>query len=149
MKLSKNLDLSEVMRSESAKRLGIKNMPTEEHLNNLKITAEKVFQPIRDHFGKPIRVSSGYRSKALNEAIGGSKTSQHCFGQALDIDMDGTGIWNSEIFKYIKENLNFDQLIWEYGDDTNPAWVHVSYVSEEKNRNMILKATKNGYISMM
>jgi uncharacterized protein YcbK (DUF882 family) len=89
MKLSNNLSLSEVTRSESAKRAGISNMPTAEHIENFKVLAEKVFQPIREHFGVPIHISSGYRSKELNAKIGGSATSQHCKGEAIDIDMDG------------------------------------------------------------
>ena len=144
MQLSKNLALSEVTRSETAKRRGISNMPTPEHIENFKLLAEKVFQPIRDHFGVPIRISSGYRSKELNTAIGGSLSSQHCQGEAIDIDMDGTEIKNVEIFNFIKDNLEFDQLIWEFGTDTNPDWVHVSYESTGKQRKMILKAVKKG-----
>lgn len=140
MQLSKNLSLAEVVRSESAKRRGIKNMPTPEHLDNLKKLAEKIFQPIRDHFGIPIHVSSGYRSKELNAAIGGSATSQHCKGEALDIDMDGTSVTNKQVFEFIKDNLPFDQLIWEFGDNNNPDWVHVSYGS--RNRKEILRAVK-------
>lgn len=140
MQLSKNLSLAEVVRSESAKRRGIKNMPTPEHLDNLKKLAEKIFQPIRDHFGVPIHVSSGYRSKELNAAIGGSATSQHCKGEALDIDMDGTSVTNKQVFEFIKDNLPFDQLIWEFGDNNNPDWVHVSYGS--RNRKEILRAVK-------
>lgn len=140
MQLSKNLSLAEVMRSESAKRRGIKNMPTPEHLENLKKLAEKIFQPIRDHFGVPIHVSSGYRSKELNAAIGGSATSQHCKGEALDLDMDGTSVTNKQVFEFIKDNLPFDQLIWEFGDNNNPDWVHVSYGS--RNRKEILRAVK-------
>ena len=140
MQLSKNLSLAEVVRSESAKRRGIKNMPTPEHLENLKKLAEKIFQPIRDHFGIPIHVSSGYRSKELNAAIGGSATSQHCKGEALDLDMDGTSVTNKQVFEFIKDNLPFDQLIWEFGDNNNPNWVHVSYGS--RNRKEILRAVK-------
>ena len=140
MQLSKNLSLAEVVRSESAKRRGIKNMPTPEHLENLKKLAEKIFQPIRDHFGVPIHVSSGYRSKELNAAIGGSATSQHCKGEALDLDMDGTSVTNKQVFEFIKDNLPFDQLIWEFGDNNNPDWVHVSYGS--RNRKEILRAVK-------
>jgi hypothetical protein len=144
MQLSKNLSLAEVIRSETAKRKGISNMPTEAHIENFKLLAEKVFQPIREHFGVPIHISSGYRSKALNEAIKGSSSSQHCSGEAIDIDMDGTSITNAEIFNYIKDNLEFDQLIWEFGTDTNPDWVHVSYESTGKQRKQILKAVKKG-----
>ena len=144
MQLSKNLSLAEVIRSETAKRRGISNMPTEEHIENFKKLAENVFQPIRDHFGVPIHISSGYRSKALNTAIKGSSTSQHCSGEAIDIDMDATSITNKQIFDYIKDNLEFDQLIWEFGTDENPDWVHVSYESTGKQRKQILKAIKKG-----
>jgi len=144
MKLSKHLDLSEVTRSDSAKRNGISNMPTPEHIENFKILAEKVFEPIREHFGVPISISSGYRSKELNAKIGGSLTSQHCSGEAIDIDMDGSssGVTNSDVFNYIKDNLQFDQLIWEFGTDKDCDWVHVSYESTGEQRNQILKATK-------
>jgi hypothetical protein len=144
MQLSKNLALAEVMRSETAKRKGISNMPTPEHIENFKLLAEKVFQPIREHFGVPIILSSGYRSKALNTAVGGALSSQHCTGEAIDIDMDGTTVKNAEVFNFIKDNLNFDQLIWEFGTDSNPDWVHVSYESTGKQRKQILKAVKSG-----
>ena len=144
MQLSKNLALAEVIRRETAKRKGISNMPTPQHIENFKKLAENVFQPIREHFGVPIHISSGYRSKALNTAVGGSLSSQHCSGEAIDIDMDGTSITNKQIFDFIKENLNFDQMIWEFGTDTNPDWVHVSYESTGKQRKQILKAVKAG-----
>jgi len=147
MQISEHLYLAEVIRSESAKRYGISNMPTEEHIANFKLLADNIFEPIRNHFKCPILISSGYRSKELNEKIGGAKTSQHCFGQAVDIDMDGTdyGVTNSDIFKYIKSYLPFDQLIWEFGNDNNPDWVHVSY--SDRHRKEILKATRiNGNV---
>ena len=144
MQLSKNLALAEVTRSETAKRKGISNMPTPEHLENFKKLAENVFQPIREHFGVHIHISSGYRSKALNTAVGGSLSSQHCTGEAIDIDMDGTSITNAQIFHFIKDNLNFDQMIWEFGTDTNPDWVHVSYESTGKQRKQILVAKRSG-----
>jgi hypothetical protein len=148
MQLSENLSLAEVIRSETAKRKGVTNMPTPEHIANFKKLAENIFQPIRKHFGKPIHISSGYRSDALNKAIGGSKTSQHCKGEAIDIDMDGSSITNAQVFNFIKDNLNFDQLIWEFGTDKNPDWVHVSYNSTGKQRKQILKALKvNGKTS--
>jgi hypothetical protein len=142
MKLSEHLDLSEVTRSDMAKRRGLSNMPTPEHIENFKILAENIFEPIRKHFGVPIFVSSGYRSKALNTAIGGSLTSQHCLGQALDLDMDGTknGVTNKMVFDYIKANLNFDQLINEF----DYSWVHVSYNPSGKQRKQILNAIKVG-----
>jgi hypothetical protein len=144
MQISKHLSLAEVSRSETAKRRGINNTPTSEHLANFKKLAENIFEPIREHFGVPIIISSGYRSKELNAAIGGSLTSQHCQGEAIDIDMDGTSITNAQIFNYIKDNLNFDQMIWEFGTDKNPDWVHVSYESSGKQRKQILKAVKSG-----
>jgi hypothetical protein len=144
MQLSKNLALAEVMRSETAKRKGISNMPTPEHIENFKKLAENVFQPIREHFGVPIHLSSGYRSAALNKAVGGASSSQHCKGEAIDIDMDGTTVTNKQIFDFIKANVNFDQLIWEFGTDANPDWVHVSYNSDGAQRKQILKAVKAG-----
>lgn len=142
MKLSDNLTLAEAIRSESAKRLGVSNMPTPEHLENGKIVAEKIFQPIRSHFNHPIHISSFYRSKALNSAIGGSKSSQHCTMEAMDIDMDGTDITNKQVFDYIKTNLEFDQLINEFPVNGNPSWVHVSYSVKGPQRKQVLTATK-------
>jgi zinc D-Ala-D-Ala carboxypeptidase len=144
MKLSENLDLVELTRSESAKRSGISNKPTAEHIENMKKLATNVFQPIREHFDVPIHISSGYRSKALNTAIKGSLSSQHCSGEAIDIDMDGSssGVTNKEVFDFIKDNLEFDQLIWEFGSKNNPDWVHVSYESTGKQRKQVLKAVK-------
>ena len=146
MQISKHLSLAEVSRSETAKRKGIDNTPSGAHLENFKKLAENIFEPIREHFAVPIHISSGYRSKELNTAIGGSLTSQHCQGEAIDIDMDGSpsGVSNADVFKYIKDKLNFDQLIWEFGTDKNPDWVHVSYESTGKQRKQILKAVKSG-----
>lgn len=142
MKLSAHLDLSEVTRSDSAKRNGISNMPTPDHIENFKLLAENVFEPIREHFGVPIRISSGYRSKELNDKTkGASKTSDHCFGRAIDIDNDGTSITNKQIFNFIKDNLKYKQLIFEFGTDENPAWVHVSY-DPNNLKNETLKAVK-------
>jgi len=144
MMLSKNLSVTEFSNSTTAKRKGIDNTPKNSHLEAAKELAKNIFQPIRDHFGKPIWISSGYRSKLLNEAIGGSKTSQHCKGEAIDIDMDGKGNpTNAEIFYYIKDNLPFDQLIWEFGNNENPSWVHVSYKKGGPQRGQILKAKRN------
>jgi len=144
MNLSKNLTLREVTKSDTAIRKGVSNEPNAEQLENLKVLANEVFQKIRDHFGVPIKVTSGFRSEALNKLIKGSKTSDHMKGCAIDIDMDGTSVTNAQIFNYIKDNLEFDQLIWEFGTDANPDWVHVSYVSTGKQRKQILKAIKSG-----
>ena len=145
MKLSDNLTLKEVVYSSTAIKHGIDNSPTPEHLENLKAVATDVFQPIREHFGKPIYVSSGYRSYALNERIGGSTLSQHSRGQALDLDADVFGgLTNAQLFAYIEEWITYDQLIWEFGDGTNPDWVHVSYKKEGTNRGQKLVAYKKG-----
>ena len=148
MQLSEHFELAEFIISSTAKRAGISNMPTDAHLENIKLLCEKVLEPIRVHFARPIILSSGYRSAALNRAVGGSSSSQHCSGEAADIDMDGTNITNTQIFNYIKDNLEFDQLIWEFGTDTNPDWVHVSYESNGRQRKQILRAVKkNGSTS--
>ena len=145
MKISPHLNLAELTRSETAKRNGIDNTPTAEHLENFKLLADKVFEPIREHFKTPIFISSGYRSKELNELIKGIATSQHCKGQAIDIDMDGGNgeVTNRMVFDFIKNKVDFDQLIWEFGTDFNPDWVHVSYV-KGKNRKQKLKAIRSG-----
>jgi hypothetical protein len=108
----------------------------------MELIAEKVFQPLREWVGKPIKINSFFRSPELNTAIGGSSKSQHCKGQAIDIDDTFGYVSNAEMYYWIKENLDFDQMIWEFGDDDNPNWVHVSYVSPEQNRNRCLKAYK-------
>ena len=146
MQISKHLTFEECTHSDTADRLGIvNNNPSLDAIENMKLLAEKVFEPMREHFKKPIYISSMYRGIPLNVAIGGSKTSQHTGGEAMDIDMgDRQKPSNFEIFQYIKKNLEFDQLIWEMGDDKNPSWVHVSY-SKHRNRKQVLKARKNVY----
>jgi len=140
--ISKHVSYREGVYSRTADRLGLKNDPTEEHLANMKLLSEKIFEPLRDHVGGPIKINSFYRGPKLNAAIGGSAKSQHCNGQAIDIDDTFGHATNAEMYKWIKENLDFDQIIWEFGDDKNPNWVHVSYVSKDKNRNRCLKAYK-------
>ena len=145
MKLSEHFTLAELTPSATAKRLGIKNEPTPAHLECLKLLATNVLDKVREHFGKPIWVSSGYRSKALNDVTpGSSATSQHCSGEAADLDQDGrgTGVSNKMVFDYIKDHLTFDQLIYEYGTDTNPDWVHVSWESTGKQRKQVLRCTR-------
>ena len=143
-RISDHLSLAEITKSQTATRLGIDNTPTVTHMIALRAIAENVFEPIRKHFGVAIGVSSGHRSKSLNDAIGGSSRSQHCHGQALDIDADIYGrITNGELFRYIRHGLDFDQLIWEFGDDNDPAWVHVSFVNDGTNRGEILKAYRD------
>lgn len=135
MKLSNNLTLAEVIKSGTAKRLGINNEPTIEHMENLKALALNIFQPLRDNFKIPIAVTSGYRSKALNKAISGSPKSQHCKGEALDIDAQVFGgLTNKDVFNFISGHLEFDQLIWEFGNEEEPDWVHVSYKKDGNNR---------------
>ena len=142
MMLSKNLSLVEVMKSATAIKHGIANEPSSQHLTNLKAVATNIFQPCRDYFGKPLAVTSGYRSPKLNELIGGSKRSQHSKGEALDLDAQVYGgFTNAELFHYIKDNLDFDQLIWEFGNDEEPDWMHCSYTTE--NRREVLKAYKH------
>jgi hypothetical protein len=140
IKLSKNLSLSEVIRSESAKRRGISNYPTPAHIENLKYVAEKIFQPVRDHFKVPIRISSGYRSRELNAIIGGSQTSFHSLGAAIDIDQTLGKVTNKQIFDFIRESLDFTELIWEFGDKTNPDWVHVAIVKGREKEKETLEA---------
>jgi len=131
--------------SNTAIRRGIENKPNDEQLSNMELVAEKVFEPVRKWVGGPIKINSFFRCPELNKAIGGSSKSQHCKGQAIDIDDTFGKATNAEMYHWIKDNLDFDQMIWEFGDDDNPNWVHVSYVSPEKNRNRCLKALrKNG-----
>ena len=144
MKLSKNLSLNEVTKSNTAERRGIDNSPTEAHIKNLKYIAEEVFQPLRDNFGVPIYISSGYRSPALNEAIGGSPRSFHSHGMALDLDQDNRnkGVSNCDVFYYIKDNLQFTELIWEFGDEYEPNWVHVAIAPGREDEKKIKIAEK-------
>ncbi len=140
--ISKHITYAESIHSNTAKRMCIDNTPNPTQVEAMKLLAEKVFEPLREWVGGPIKVNSFFRSEALNEAIGGSATSQHCKGQAIDIDDVYGRKSNAEMYNWIKDNLDFDQMIWEFGTDMQPNWVHVSYVSEDKNRNKCLKAYK-------
>jgi hypothetical protein len=140
--LSKHISDKESTYSITALRLGLDNTPGDYEYSNMELLAEKIFEPLRKYVGGPIKINSFYRGPELNKAIGGSSKSQHCEGRAIDIDDTYGYKTNAEMYKWIKENLNFDQMIWEFGDDNNPAWVHVSYVSEDQNRNRCLKAYK-------
>ena len=142
MKISDHISYAESIHSNTAKRRGIDNTPNPTQVENMKLTADKVFEPLRKWVGGPIKVNSFFRSLELNEKIGGSKTSQHCKGQAIDIDDVYGYKTNAEMYAWIKENIDFDQMIWEFGTDTQPNWVHISYVSKEDNRNRCLKAYK-------
>ena len=141
-KISKHISYKEGVYSKTAERLGIDNTPTAYHLQNMELIAEKVFEPLRKAANGPIAINSFYRCDKLNTAIGGSSKSQHCEGRAIDIDDTYGYMSNKDMYEYIKNNLDFDQLIWEFGDDNNPNWVHVSYVDHDFNRQRCLKAYK-------
>ena len=140
--ISKHITYKEGTRSVTALRLGIENKPGEYELQNMELIAEKVFEPLRIAVNGPIKINSFYRSEELNEKIGGSGRSQHCQGRAIDIDDIYGYATNSFMYDYIKNNLDFDQLIWEFGTNENPDWVHVSYVDGDSNRKRCLKAYK-------
>ena len=148
--ISEHISYKEGVYSNTATRRGIDNTPNNEQLKNMELIADEVFEPLRSYVGGPIKINSFFRSPDLNTAIGGSSKSQHCKGQAIDID-DGFGqVTNAEMYRWIKDNLQFDQMIWEFGDDDNPDWVHISYVSPEDNRNRCLKAYReNGKTKYM
>jgi len=138
--ISKHISYKEGVYSRTATRLNIKNNPNAEQMKNMVAIAEEVFEPLRMWVNGPIKINSFFRSPELNKAIGGSSKSQHCHGQAIDIDDTFGRATNAEMFEFIKKHLDFDQIIWEFGDEDNPDWVHVSYVSEEQNRNRCLQA---------
>jgi zinc D-Ala-D-Ala carboxypeptidase len=141
--ISKYLTLEEATRSNTAKKLGIQNLPTPEHLVNMKRVATQIFDKVRDHIGGPLFASSFYRSPELNQAIGGSSvTSQHMKGEAIDIDTKRYGVGtNKQVFDFIRKNLDFDQLLWEFGTHDEPEWVHVS-LKKEGNRRQVLRVVK-------
>ncbi len=139
-KVSKHISFKEATHSNYATKYGIKNKPTDDILENMKLVAEKVFEPLREWVEHPIKVNSFFRSLELNSAIGGSQVSSHLTGNAIDITSMG-GKTNLEMFHYIKDNLDFDQLIWEFGSE--PKWLHVSYKSEN-NRKQVLVTKKQG-----
>jgi len=146
MKISKNFILEELTKSQEATRLGIDNTPNEEHILNLKLLCENILQPIRDFYGMPVSVSSGYRSAKLCEAIGSSSKSQHTKGQAADFEI--FGIHNKELSDWIVQNLDYDQCILEFWNpnDPNSGWVHCSY-NDAGNRKQYLRASKeNGKV---
>ena len=148
--ISKHISYNESVYSRTALRRGIDNKPNEEQLANMKLIGEKIFEPLREYVGGPIKINSFFRGEELNKAIGGSTRSQHCKGQAMDIDDTFGYKTNAQMYDFIKHNLDFDQMIWEFGNDDNPNWVHVSYVSSDKNRQVCLKAYKqNGRTKYM
>ena len=145
MQLSEHFNLKEFTKSETAIRKRIDNTPNLEHANNLKMVCENILEPVRKHFGKPVRINSGYRGPALNKAVGGSAKSQHCNGEAVDFEIDG--LPNPDLAKWVAQNCDFDQIILEFYDPKegpNSGWVHASY-SKGKNRKQKLTAvTVNG-----
>ena len=142
MSISKHISYKEGVYSRTAQRLDINNEPDNEQMKNMCLVAEEVFEPLRMWVGGPIKINSFFRSPKLNKAIGGSTKSQHCHGQAIDLDDTFGRATNAEMYEFIKKHLDFDQMIWEFGDEDNPDWVHVSYVSEDENRNRCLQAYK-------
>ena len=140
VRISKHISYKEATRSATALRLGIENVPNEYELQNMEMVAKKVFEPLREAVDAPIKINSFFRCEELNKAIGGSTKSQHCQGRAIDIDDVYGHVSNAFMYYYIKDNLDFDQLIWEFGTDHNPDWVHVSYVDADSNRKRCLKA---------
>ena len=140
--ISEHISYKESTNSITAIRRGIDNTPNDEQLANMELIAEKVFEPLRKFVGGPIKINSFFRSVKLNKAIGGSGKSQHCKGQAIDLDDTFRRCTNAEMYEFIKENLDFDQLIWEFGDDDNPNWIHVSYVTHRANRKRLTIAYK-------
>lgn len=143
--ISRHVSYREATFSATAARLGIDNTPTPAHLRSMMLLAERVFEPLRAHVGGPIGITSFYRSAKLNKAVGGSASSQHCLGQAMDLDMDrvpNPKATNAQLFHLVRTTLLFDQLIWEFGTEKNPDWVHVSLV-EGSNRKQVLRAVRN------
>lgn len=137
MKLSENFNLNEFCKSETAIENDIKNLPDDKKMINIMLLVGNVMQPLRTHLKRPIRITSGFRNILVNYLIKGSDTSDHVQGKACDFKCDNM----ADAFEFIKNNLNYDQLIWEFGDDISPDWIHVSYRSQN-NRMQVLIATK-------
>jgi len=140
--ISTHISYKEAIYSDTAIRLNINNEPSDYEISNMVNLANNIFEPLRKFVGGAIKITSMFRCNELNVAIGGAKRSQHREGRAMDIDDTFGHKTNAEMFNFIRENLNFDQLVWEFGTDENPNWVHVSYVSDEENRNRCLKAER-------
>ena len=147
-KISNHISFKEGIKSNTATRLGINNTPNDYQISNMVNIAINLFEPLREYVGGPIKINSFFRCENLNRAIGGSSRSQHCEGRAIDLDDTFGHKTNAEMFNYIKDNLDFDQLIWEFGNNNNPDWVHVSFISLDENRGRVMKAVKeNGKTS--
>ena len=141
-KISKHISYHEGTYSRTGERLDLDNTPNEEQLKCMKEVAENLFEPLREWVGGPIKINSFFRGEPVNTAIGGSTRSQHMKGQAIDIDDTFGHKTNAEMYHYIKDNLDFDQMIWEFGDDKNPNWVHISWVSHRPNRKKLTIAKR-------
>lgn len=141
MKLSENFTLNEMTFSPTAIKKGIDNTPNAQAIRNLEALCKNILEPLRAYIGGPIKISSGYRSEVLNSLIGGSKSSQHRFGQAVDFDL---GNRCAEAFKFIMENLDYDQIIWEFGNDKQPDWIHVSFSTKSNRKNALRAIRSNG-----
>jgi len=143
-KISKHVSWHEGTYSRTGERRGLDNTPDEEQVKRMKEVAENLFEPLREWVGGPIKINSFFRGEPVNTAIGGSTRSQHMKGQAIDIDDTFGHKTNAEMYHYIKDNLDFDQMIWEFGTDKNPNWLHISWVSHRPNRKKLTIA-KNAY----
>ena len=141
-RISKHVSWKEGTYSRTGERLDLDNTPNEDQLKCMKAIAENIFEPLREWVGGPVKINSFFRGEPVNTAIGGSTRSQHMKGQAIDIDDTFKHKTNAEMFHFIKDNLDFDQLIWEFGTDDNPNWVHVSYVTHRDNRKKLTIAKK-------
>jgi zinc D-Ala-D-Ala carboxypeptidase len=139
MKISNHISYNEATVSQTALNRGIDNTPNQMALNCMKKVAESCFEPLRKWYGKPIRINSFYRSPELNTAIGGSANSQHSFGEAIDISTVND---NKILFDWLRKNVEFDQLLWEFGDNNNPAWIHISYTERRPNRQQVLRVVR-------
>jgi hypothetical protein len=145
--ISKHISYLEATRSETAQKQGIANNPDAVSLTAMKRIAERIFEPLRSYLGEPIRINSFFRTPQVNTLIGGSTSSQHMKGEAMDIGrFNGSNYNNAELFWFIREYLEFDQLIWEHGTDTEPGWIHVSF-KPLGNRREVLQAYKSGGIT--
>ena len=140
-KISDHISYKESTYSQTATQLGLNNKPKSEHIKNMEIIAEKLFEPLREWVGSPIKVNSFFRSEELNSRIGGALSSAHKSGQAIDITSMG-GKTNLEMFHYIRKNLDFDQLIWEFGEE--PRWLHIAYKNKKDNRKQVLVIKRKG-----
>ena len=140
--ISKHISYHEGTYSQTGVRRDLDNTPDDDQLNRMEKVAENLFEPLREWVGGPIKINSFFRGEPVNTAIGGSRKSQHMKGQAIDIDDTFGHKTNAEMYHYVKDNLDFDQLIWEFGTDKNPNWLHISWVSHRPNRKKLTVAKK-------